>query len=155
VRKNDLEKIKSIADYQFGDGAGEALFTGKIEIEKSKKTGKIRHIFDKKQNIVNMRASDSLLILSKLGAKRLYSCSEGMKNKVMISNSVESFARDGKSVFSKFIVDCDENIRSNDEVLIVNEEDELLAFGKALIGAKEMNDFSVGQAIKTRKGFKK
>lgn len=155
VRKNDLEKIKSIADYQFGDSAGEALFTGKIEIEKSKKTGKIRHIFDKKQNIVNMRASDSLLILSKLGAKRLYSCSEGMKNKVMISNSVESFARDGKSVFSKFIVDCDENIRSNDEVLIVNEEDELLAFGKALIGAKEMKDFSVGQAIKTRKGFKK
>ena len=155
VRRNDSNKIKAIADYQFGEGAGEALFAGKIEIEKSKKTGKIRHVFDRKQNIVNMRASDSLLILSKLGAERLYSFSEGMKNKVMISNSVESFAREGKSVFSKFIVDCDKDIRANDEVLIVNEDDELLAFGKALIGAKEMEDFSVGQAIKTRKGFKK
>ena len=152
--KDDLKKLKAIADYQFGHGAGDALFTGKIKIEKSKKTGKIRHVFDKNQNIVNMRASDSFLILSKLGAKRLASL-DGMSNKVMIDNSVESFARDGKSVFAKFIIDCDENIRSNDEVLIVNEEGELLAFGKALLNHKEMLDFKTGQAIKTRKGFKK
>ena len=104
--------------------------------------------------IADMRASDSFLILSKLGAKRLATL-EGMRNKVMIDNSVESFARDGKSVFAKFIKDCDENIRSNDEVLIVNEEGELLAFGKALLNHKEMLDFKTGQAIKTRKGFKK
>ena len=152
--KDDIKKLKAIADYQFGHGAGDALFTGKIKIEKSKKTGKIRHVFDKNQNIVNMRASDSFLILSKLGAKRLATL-EGMRNKVMIDNSVESFARDGKSVFAKFIKDCDENIRSNDEVLIVNEEGELLAFGKALLNHKEMLDFKTGQAIKTRKGFKK
>ena len=65
--KDDIKKLKAIADYQFGHGAGDALFTGKIKIEKSKKTGKIRHVFDKNQNIVNMRASDSFLILSKLG----------------------------------------------------------------------------------------
>lgn len=153
-KKDDLKKIKAIADYQFGKGAGELLFTGKIKIEKSKKTGKIRHIFDGNQNIVNMRASDSFLILSKLGAKRLAQM-DGMRNKVMIDNSVESFARDGKSVFAKFIKDCDDNIRSNDEVLIVNEEGELLAFGKALLNYSEMLDFNTGQAIKTRKGFKK
>lgn len=153
-QKDDIKKIKAIADYQFGKGAGEILFTGKIKIEKSKKTGKIRHIFDGNQNIVNMRASDSFLILSKLGAKRLAQM-DGMRNKVMIDNSVESFARDGKSVFAKFIKDCDDNIRSNDEVLIVNEEGELLAFGKALLNYSEMLDFNTGQAIKTRKGFKK
>ena len=152
-KKDDIRKLKAIADYQFGKGAGEALFTGNIKIEKSKKTGKIRHVFDGNLNIVNMRASDSFLILSKLGAKRLSSIS-GMRNKVMIDNSVESFARDGKSVFAKFIIDCDENIRSNDEVLIVNEQGELLAFGKALLGHREMLDFNTGQAVKTRKGFK-
>jgi 7-cyano-7-deazaguanine tRNA-ribosyltransferase len=46
-----------------------------------------------------MRASDSFLILSKLGAQRLATL-DGMRNKVMIDNSVESFARDGKSVFA-------------------------------------------------------
>lgn len=67
--KDDVKKVKAIADYQFGIGAGEALFTGNINIEKSKKTGKIRHIYDGKTLIVNMRASDSYLVLSKEGAK--------------------------------------------------------------------------------------
>ena len=154
-QKDDVKKIKAIADYQFGVGAGEALFTGKINIEKSKKTGKIRHIYDGKVLIVNMRASDSLLILSKEGAKRLHNAMEYPKNRVVVNKDSEPFALDGKSVFCKFVVDCDDNIRSRDEVLIVNEEDKLLAYGKALLGACEIKQFETGQAIKTRKGMKK
>ena len=153
--KDDIKKIKAIADYQFGVGAGEALFTGKINIEKSKKTGKIRHIYDGKVLIVNMRASDSYLILSKEGAKRLHSAMPYPQNRVVVNKDSEPFALDGKSVFCKFVVECDENIRSKDEVLIVNEEDKLLAYGKALLGACEIEQFETGQAIKTRKGMKK
>jgi 7-cyano-7-deazaguanine tRNA-ribosyltransferase len=154
-KKDDLRKIKAIADYQFGVGAGDALFTGNINIEKSKKTGKIRHIFDGKVNIVNMRASDSYLILSKEGAKRLHNAMPYPLNRVVVNKDSEPFALDGKSIFSKFVVECDENIRANDEVLIVNEEDKLLAYGKSLLSAVEINNFQTGQAIKTRKGFKK
>lgn len=154
-KKDDLRKIKAIADYQFGQGAGEALFTGNINIEKSKKTGKIRHVFDGKVNIVNMRASDSYLILSKEGAKRLHNAMPYPQNRVVVNKDSEPFALDGKSVFSKFVVECDENIRARDEVLIVNEEDKLLAYGKSLLSAVEINNFQTGQAIKTRKGMKK
>ena len=153
--KDDVKKIKAIADYQFGVGAGEALFTGNINIEKSKKTGKIRHIYDGKVLIVNMRASDSYLILSKEGAKRLHNAMPYPKNRVVVNKDSEPFALDGKSVFCKFVVDCDDNIRAKDEVLIVNEEDRLLAYGKALLGACEIKEFESGQAIKTRKGMKK
>lgn len=153
--KDDVKKIKAIADYQFGVGAGEALFTGNINIEKSKKTGKIRHIYDGKVLIVNMRASDSYLILSKEGAKRLHNAMPYPKNRVVVNKDSEPFALDGKSVFCKFVVDCDDNIRAKDEVLIVNEEDRLLAYGKALLGACEIKEFETGQAIKTRKGMKK
>ena len=154
-QKDDIKKIKAIADYQFGYGAGEALFTGNINIEKSKKTGKIRHIYDGKVLIVNMRASDSLLILSKEGAKRLHNAMPYPENRVVVNKDSEPFALDGKSVFCKFVVDCDDNIRSRDEVLIVNEEDKLLAYGKSLLGACEIKEFQTGQAIKTRKGMKK
>lgn len=154
-KKDDVKKIKAIADYQFGVGAGEALFTGNINIEKSKKTGKIRHVYDGKVPIVNMRASDSYLILSKEGAKRLHNKMEYPKNRVVVNEDSVPFARDGKSVFSKFVVESDEDIRANDEVLIVSEDDELLAFGKALLSSHEMHDFNTGQAIKTRKGMKK
>ncbi|MBO6122379.1 MAG: tRNA guanosine(15) transglycosylase TgtA [Methanobrevibacter sp.] len=153
--KDDVKKIKAIADYQFGVGAGEAIFTGKINIEKSKKTGKIRHIYDGKVLLVNMRASDSYLILSKEGAKRLHNTMPYPQNRVVVNKDSEPFALDGKSVFCKFVVDCDENIRAKDEVLIVNEEDKLLAYGKALLGACEIEQFETGQAIKTRKGMKK
>ena len=153
--KDDVRKLKAIADYQFGWGCGEALFKGNINVEKSKKTGKIRHIYDGKTLIVNMRASDSYLILSKEGARRLHASTDYPKNRVVVNKDSEPFALDGKSVFSKFVVECDENIRSNDEVLIVNEEDKLLAYGKSLLSAIEINNFQTGQAIKTRKGFKK
>ncbi|WP_458403485.1 tRNA guanosine(15) transglycosylase TgtA [Methanobrevibacter sp.] len=153
--RDDVKKVKAIADYQFGYGAGEALFTGNINIEKSKKTGKIRHIYDGKVLIVNMRASDSYLILSKEGAKRLHNAMPYPQNRVVVNKDSEPFALDGKSVFCKFVVDCDENIRAKDEVLIVNEQDKLLAYGKALLGACEIEQFQTGQAIKTRKGMKK
>ena len=154
-RKNDVKKVKAIADYQFGIGAGDALFSGNINIEKSKKTGKIRHIYDGKVLIVNMRASDSYLVLSKEGAKRLHNAMPYPQNRVVVNKDSEPFALDGKSVFSKFVVECDENIRARDEVLIVNEEDKLLAYGKSLLSAVEINNFQSGQAIKTRKGMKK
>ena len=153
--KDDVKKIKAIADYQFGYGAGEALFKGNIKIEKSKKTGKIRHIYDGKTLIVNMRASDSYLVLSKEGARRLHKAMAYPQNRVVVNEDSEPFALEGKSVFSKFVIECDDNIRARDEVLIVNKDDELLAYGKSLLSAVEINNFQTGQAIKTRKGFKK
>ena len=154
-KKDDVAKLKAIADYQFGPGAGKALFTGNINVEKSKKTGKIRHVYDGKVLIVNMRASDSFLILSKEGAKRLHNAMSYPQNRVVVNKDSEPFALDGKSVFCKFVTDCDDDIRSNDEVLIVNEEDKLLAYGKTLLGACEIKEFETGQAVKTRKGMKK
>ena len=126
-----------------------------INSVKSKKTGKIRHIYDGKTLIVNMRASDSYLILSKEGAKRLHSAMPYPQNRVVVNKDSEPFALDGKSVFCKFVTECDENIRTKDEVLIVNEDDKLLAYGKSLLGACEIEQFETGQAIKTRKGMKK
>ncbi|KZX13036.1 queuine tRNA-ribosyltransferase [Methanobrevibacter oralis] len=154
-KKDDVKKLKAIADYQFGIGAGDALFTGNINVEKSKKTGKIRHVYDGKVLIVNMRASDSYLILSKEGAKRLHNKMPYPLNRVIVNKDSEPFALDGKSVFCKFVVDCDYDIRARDEVLIVNEEDKLLAYGKSLLSACEIKEFESGQAIKTRKGMKK
>ncbi|WP_455644772.1 tRNA guanosine(15) transglycosylase TgtA [Methanosphaera sp.] len=151
---DDFNRLKDIADYQFGTGAGNALFGDdpeKITIEKSKKTKKIRHVFEGDENIVNMRANDGFLILSDLGAVRLHEFLDAPTMRVVVSEDSEPFARKGKSVFNKFVLDCDENIRRNDEVLIVNKEDELLACGKSLLSSYEINDFMTGQAIKTRK----
>lgn len=151
---DDKEKIKYIADYQFGKGSGEALFAGDIKIEKSRKTGKIRHVFDGENLIATLRASDGIFVLSMNGARRLHSYLEYPKNRVVVNSDAEPFAREGKSIFAKFVIDIDINIRANEEVLIVNQNDDLLAFGRSILNGREIKDFNTGQAVKTRKGDK-
>ncbi len=151
---DDKEKIKYIADYQFSTGAGEALFGTDVSIVKSRKTGKIRHVYDGEDLIATLRASDGIFVLSMLGAKRLHEFLEYPKSRVVVNSDSEPFAREGKSIFAKFVIDIDINIRANEEVLIVNENDDLLAFGKSILNAHEIKDLKTGQAVKTRKGGK-
>jgi 7-cyano-7-deazaguanine tRNA-ribosyltransferase len=149
---DDREKISSIADYQFGAGAGKALFPGDVDIVKSRKTGKIRHIYEGEILIATLRATDSVFVLDREGARRLHSHLEYPKNRVVVNADADPFAREGKSIFAKFVIDCDINIRSNEEVLIVNEKDDLIAYGKSILCGHEIMDFNTGQAVKTRKG---
>jgi 7-cyano-7-deazaguanine tRNA-ribosyltransferase len=152
VDVDDRKKISSIADYQFGEGAGKALFPDEVQIVKSRKTGKIRHIYEGETLIATLRATDSVFVLDREGARRLHSHMEYPKNRVVVNADADPFAREGKSIFAKFVIDCDINIRSNDEVLIVNGKDELIAFGKSILCGHEIMDFNTGQAVKTRKG---
>jgi 7-cyano-7-deazaguanine tRNA-ribosyltransferase len=149
---DDQNKIESIADYQFGPGSGKALFNGNMNIVKSKKTGKIRHIYDDDNLIATLRARDGVLVLGMEGARKLHKHLPYPKNRVVVNEEAEPFAREGKSIFAKFIINCDMNISASEEVLVVNQNDELLAFGKSVLCAGEIMDFTIGQAVKTRKG---
>lgn len=149
---SDHQKVDYIADYQFGSGSGKALFQGDTNIIKSKKTGKIRHIYSNHDLIANLRARDGVLVLGMEGARRLHQYLPYPVNRVVVNEDAEPFAREGKSIFAKFIIDCDMNIRASEEVLVVNQQDELLAFGKSILNAEEFRSFNTGQAVKTRKG---
>jgi 7-cyano-7-deazaguanine tRNA-ribosyltransferase len=64
------------------------------------------------------------------------------------------FVKEGKSVFAKFVKDCDPDLRPFDECLIVNENDSLLAVGRILLNRDEMLAFHQGMAVKTRESIK-
>ncbi|MDY9923071.1 tRNA guanosine(15) transglycosylase TgtA [Methanobacterium sp.] len=149
---DDQKRIKMIADYQFGEGAGNGLFDGDVQIVKSRKTGKIRHVYDGEELIATLRASDGVFVLAREGARRLHRYLPYPKNRVVVNEDAEPFAREGKSIFAKFVINCDIDIHAKEEVLIVNAEDQLLAFGKSILNGKEILDFNTGQAVKTRKG---
>ncbi|MCR8454883.1 MAG: tRNA guanosine(15) transglycosylase TgtA [Candidatus Korarchaeota archaeon] len=72
---------------------------------------------------------------------------------IILKDEAEPFVRDGKSIFSKFVVDVDPQIRASDEVLVLNENRDLIALGRAVIGAKEMLEFKRGIAAKNRRGI--
>ena len=150
----DLEKIYSVCEMQFGKGAGKALLDGKIEIVKSKKTEKIRNIYSNKKHILSMRATDGLFTLKIGGAKLLHKSLKQPKLRVVIEEDAVPFVKDGKSVFAKFVVDCDPELKPLDECLIVDEKDRLLAVGRCLLNRIEMLSFNYGMAVKTRESSK-
>jgi len=58
------------------------------------------------------------------------------------------FIKEGKSVFVKFVKNCDPDLRPFDECLIVDEDDTLLAVGRTLLNRDEMLTFHHGMAVK-------
>ncbi|MBU2565317.1 MAG: tRNA-guanine(15) transglycosylase, partial [Candidatus Thermoplasmatota archaeon] len=60
------------------------------------------------------------------------------------------FIREGKNVFSKFVVECDTEIRPKDEVLIVDKKDALIGIGRAIMNRDEMLSFKKGIGVKVR-----
>ena len=150
IEKLDFDRISAVADFQFGKNASKALFNGNIEINKSKKTGKIRNIICNGKHILSMRANDGMFTLKIDGARSLHSFFKYPKLRVIVHDDAVPFIKDGKSVFARFIIDCDEDLRPFDECLIVSRNDELLAVGRCLLNRFEMNYFDFGMAAKTR-----
>ncbi len=146
-----LRTVRVIADYQFGPGAGKALFPQSCEFLLSS-TGRIRQVLDNGVRIATLKADTGLLTLSIEGAKRLHEFFDYPKLRVCVLNEVSEFIAAGKSVFSKHVVDVDESIRPGEEVLVVNEDDILLATGRAVLSAEEMLDFERGVAVEVRQG---
>ena len=152
VDMDALHKIRSIADYQFGRDAGKKLFPDEVNIVYSKNTGKIRHIHLKKELLATLRPTTGLFVLTPAGAKRLTSEVKPMRYWVKIMDEAEPFVAKGRSAFAKHVIDADAEIKPNEEVIVINTKNEVLAVGRALLSGKEMKEFSRGMAVRVRRG---
>jgi 7-cyano-7-deazaguanine tRNA-ribosyltransferase len=150
----DRLRVRGVSDMQFGNGASDALFKGEMKLIKSKKTDKIRNVLVNGEHILSMRASDGMFTLKIPGAKLLHKGFPPQKLRVVVEDDSVEFNREGKNVFAKFVVECDDEIRPMDEVLIVNKKDELIAIGRALMNREEMLCYKIGIAVKVREGIK-
>ncbi len=74
--------------------------------------------------------------------------------RVVIQDDVGTFISEGRNVFAKHVVDIDPSLLPEDEVIIVDTQDHLLAVGRLLLPPIEVKKFNWGVAVKTRKGFK-
>ncbi|MEM0492956.1 MAG: tRNA guanosine(15) transglycosylase TgtA [Candidatus Thermoplasmatota archaeon] len=151
----DLWRLSSLADIQFREGAGSLLFgSGSISTVKSKTTGRIRNVYRGDEHILSLRAEDGLFTLKIPGAKLLHRAYESPMLRVIVKKEVASFIKEGRNVFTRFVCDCDDELRPFDECLIVDEGDALLGVGRLLLNRDEMLSFKRGVAVKTREGVK-
>jgi len=147
-----LQRVRIIADYQFGAGAGEALFSDTVRFFLSR-TRRVSQVLDGDTRVATLRASDGLLTLSQLGARRLHALFPYPRLRVTINAEATPFVGAGKTAFAKHVVHVDPDLRAYDEVLLVDENDALIATGRALLSPLEMHAFNKGVAVKVRQGF--
>ncbi|MDK2915873.1 MAG: hypothetical protein PWR25_430 [Euryarchaeota archaeon] len=148
---SSLRRIRTIADFQFGAGAGAAIFPDECAFQYST-TGRIRQVSLGKERLATVRAQDGRLTLGIAAAERLAAHLASPAYRVAVQEDVAPFVADGKNAMAKHVVAADEGIRAGDEVLVVTGDDVLLATGAALLSGREMLAFNYGVAVKVRQG---
>ncbi|WP_224269688.1 PUA domain-containing protein [Haloprofundus salinisoli] len=148
----DVADLRVVADYQFGAGAGAALFpdTGDFELRRTK-SGRPRQVYDGDDRVVSYGV-DGRFRLGIAGGRRLVETLDAPACRVVVGDESEPFVRDGKNVFAKFVQAVGGEIRQGDEVAVVHERGDVLAVGRAELSASAMLDFESGMAVKVRDG---
>ncbi|MHC1584153.1 MAG: PUA domain-containing protein, partial [Methanosarcinales archaeon] len=119
------------------------------------RTGRIRQIFEGGKRLATLRARDGMLTLSIRGAVKLHTSTPYPMLRVVASGEAAPFVAEGRTLFAKHVIDVDPEIRSGEEVLIVNESDDLLGVGRALLAPAEMLSAMRGVGVETRSGVGK
>jgi uncharacterized protein with predicted RNA binding PUA domain len=152
--ENVLGRLRAIADYQFGKGVGVKLFPENIKVQLSPRTGRIRYINLDGERLATLRPTDGLLSLSIKAAKFIAENTPSAQCFVTIKTDVASYIAKGGDVFAVHVVKNDPSIRSKDEVVVLDEEGQVLAVGRAMLSSTEMTAFKTGVAVKVRHGAK-
>ncbi|MEM2918290.1 MAG: tRNA guanosine(15) transglycosylase TgtA [Candidatus Altiarchaeota archaeon] len=149
IKIDEIQKIRQIMNYQFGINAENTL-PEKFHVKKSRKTLRARAIYYGREMIASIRASDHFIIPHKFLAEKLHEKFPYPNLRVVIHDDAVQFVKQGKSVFAKFVLDIDKNLRAGDEVLIVDKKDNLLRTGTLLLSPIEAKTFKRGVAVRVR-----
>ncbi|WP_137289555.1 PUA domain-containing protein [Natronorubrum halophilum] len=147
-----LANLRTIGDYQFGAGAGAALFPPAESLTVKRTTsGRPQQVHADAGRIVSF-GIDGRFTLGLEGGRRLHEALEHPAYRVVVDDESEPFVRDEKNVFAKFVLEAGSEIRPGDEVLVVHERGELIAVGTARLAADAIEDFDTGMAVNVREG---
>jgi uncharacterized protein with predicted RNA binding PUA domain len=149
---DDLSRLRTTADYQFGADAGAALFPEGDDLQvKRSSSGRPQQVIADAGRVVTY-ATDGRFTLGLEGGRRVLRALDSPAGRVIVGDESEPFVRDGKNVFAKFVSAVGPEVRPGDEVAVVHEDGHLLGVGRAELSATGMADFDTGMAVMVREG---
>ena len=149
---SDRRVLQRVADYQFGRGAGPALFPAGDELEVTHtSSGRPRQVREDGKRLVTY-GTDGRLRLGLAGGRRLQAALDPPAYRVVVGDESEPYVREGRNAMAKFVRESDPAIRPLDEVLVEHRDGDLLAVGRAELSGEGMLEFETGMAVSIREG---
>jgi len=138
-RERQHNTIRAVADYQFGEGAGDAIFE---DLQVGSRYPKLRALDGEGEQLAALVPQYGVLSLTLAGARR-WADSDAPTKRV----EIDSFVPHG-SVLAPGVVDASDDVRVGDEVVI--EGPQAFAVGRAEMSGPEMVDSTRGIASSVR-----
>jgi len=138
-RERQHNTVRAIADYQFGDGAGDVLFG---ELNTTSRYPKLQVRDDDGEQLAVMVPQYGVLAFTLAGARRWVD-SDAPTKRV----EIDGFVPHG-SVLAPGVVDADDEVRVGDEVVV--EGPRAFAVGRAAMSGPEMASSTRGVAVEVR-----
>ncbi len=142
-------KFASTLDATFSSNISANLPLDELEFTFSKRTGKIKHVTLSNKIIATLR-SDGGFALTLDGAALLLNTNKIKESCIIVRNDVRNFIKNGRSVFCKHVIFCGNDIKAGSDVIILDEDNNLLAVGKAVLPSSMIKAFKRGIAVKIR-----
>ena len=140
-------KLKHTIDTLFGPGVSKCL-PKNFEIKLSKKTGRIRAVYDKEKLLLTPR-SDGGLAITIHCAKLFLKSKKFQENCLHIDKESNEFVKDGKSVFCGHVTSCGKNIKIGSDVPVLYKN-QVIGVGKSVLSSKMIMSQNRGVAVKIR-----
>lgn len=149
----ELRQLVATFFYLYGIDITPLIKTRSVEVERSPKTGRIRHVYIDGKMFASLRSSDGFLVLTPEGWSLLQSQLHSVAHVVEINSDVARFVSKGRSLFSKHVSKADPSILPGDDVCIISQpEGSIVAVGRAVLPGEDMGRIKRGKAVKVRKG---
>ena len=119
----------------------------------SRRTGRIKS-FSFGNQLAGTLRTDGGVALTISGAQILMKNPLFKENCVVPIHDAIPFVSEGRSLYCKHVKWCGSNVKAGSDVVVIDDNDGILAVGRAKISSNMMKELSAGVAVRIRQGIK-
>jgi len=142
----DERQVARLLEWRYGRAVAPALAEG-LRAERSRRTGRLRAIVRDGQPELVV-GTDGIPRPTFRGATRLHPLLAPGRERVVVHADAVPFVREGRSLFSTFVVQADPALVPGASALLVDENDSFLSVGRLVLAPNEMGRLRRGVAVR-------
>ncbi len=154
-RDSEILALARILAYQYHPNVFNAFIefirsAHNIELCYSPTTGRLRRVYADGTIIASIRASDGHIIPHGKLVELLHKAIPYPYARVAVVREIVPDILRAHTIFCRHVIDVGPDVRAYDEVLVVDEDDNLIGVGRALLSAEQIITSTYGPAVALR-----